>query len=135
MLAERVHDDGMPTSRDGDDDFEDRGTVLRERRAQISQRIEQLRDRQDVLSGPSGTDGSTVEEATQAQEHAERSHEYAQQAHELTVARHEQAAEAHQRVAEVLDRHGQPDKAQEHRQAAKQDVDAATEHQQAARDE
>jgi hypothetical protein len=41
----------------------------------------------------------------------------------------------HQRVADVLDQGGQPDRAQAHRQAAKRDADAATDQEQAAREE
>jgi hypothetical protein len=81
----------MPASGDRGDDSEDPVTVLRKRRAQVSEGIEQLQDPRAALER-SRTDGLTVYEAMEAQEHAERSHGHAERAPERAVKRHKQVA-------------------------------------------
>ena len=129
---------GDAADRDGPAD----GNVLRRRRAEIEERIEQLHERKQELAGRRDRGPTSPEEvdaaraaAADAEEHAQEGHVHAARAHERTAARHVEAAELHERVADVLDEHDRPQRALAHREAAETDRDAAVQAEQRAQSE
>jgi hypothetical protein len=126
----------------GEDGPDDLGQVLQHRRKEISERIEQLHEREqqlaDRMTGERSSPGTLPEAAAHAAEakaHAEDGHMHAAEAHERASGRYAVAAEVHERVADVLDSHDRHERARTHREAVEHDRDAAAVQKQAAEDE
>jgi hypothetical protein len=135
VLTEGVDENNSPPEGDGHGaDPDDLSAHLLRRRSQISERIQQLHERErDLAEDPTG--GSTPQDAALAREHADQAHTYAREAHENAARRHDQAASVHLRAADMLDGHGRSDRAQEHREAAGADRVAGEAERESARQE
>jgi hypothetical protein len=90
---------------------------VEQRRAQIVERIDQLKTRRREIQGR-GLRGSTPVDVAAAARHAQVAQQNAAQAHRRAGERHEHAARAHDRAAERFEAIGEMAMARKHRAAA-----------------
>jgi hypothetical protein len=107
---------------------------VEQRRAQIVERIDQLKTRRRQIEAR-GLHGSTPADVLAAARHAQVAHQHAEQAHRRAEGRHQQAAVAHDRAAERLAAVGDVARARWHREAAEDMRRAAAEDARAAAEE
>jgi hypothetical protein len=102
----------------------DRGEESAERARSAARRIEELKERRRRLEAG---EVPTLEDAARARTAADRGQLRNERAAESAKRARESAAGQHREAAKLLDRAGHPDRAEEHRQAASVDEDAAEE--------